>query len=341
MGMAVTRRLARSDVEAAARFLDGRVVRTPVVRSAGLDARAGTRLLFKAENLQDGGSYKMRGATVAVGRLAAAGGATGVVCQSTGNHALAVALAARRHGLAAVVVLPPDAPATKVRQAEAAGARVVVGGAGAEERLRLVEGIATETGYAVIDAYDHPDVVAGQGTAALELIEEAERAGTPLDALVVPVGGGGGAAGASLAATGRRIDLYGVEPVGCDSLARSLEAGRRVPVVPAPTLADGLRPTCVGALPFGILHEAGIGAVRVGDDAIAEAFRLVMSELRLLAEPSGAAALAGALRVAERGIHRTVGVLLTGGNVAPALVADLLTTGRDLTRARRAHPRWA
>ncbi|OJF15346.1 threonine ammonia-lyase [Couchioplanes caeruleus] len=333
MGSAVTqRRLARADVEEAARFLEGRVVRTPVVRSAALDARAGARLLFKAENLQDGGSYKMRGATVAVGRLAEAGGATGVVCQSTGNHALAVALAALRHGLAAVVVLPPDAPPTKVRQAEAAGARVVVGGASAEERLRLVGSIHAETGYAVIDAYDHPDVVAGQGTAALELIEEAERAGTPLDALVVPVGGGGGAAGASLAAAGRAIDLYGVEPIGCDSLARSLAAGRRVPVVPAPTLADGLRPTCVGALPFDILHEAGIGAVRVGDDAISEAFRLVLSELRLLAEPSGAAALAGALRVAEPGIHRTIGVLLTGGNVEGALVADLLASGGNMTR---------
>ncbi|MEV6601154.1 pyridoxal-phosphate dependent enzyme [Actinoplanes sp. NPDC051346] len=335
MGSAVTDlRLTRADVEEAARFLDGRVVRTPVVRSASLDARAGARLLFKAENLQDGGSYKMRGATVAVGRLAAAGSATGVVCQSTGNHALAVALAARRHGLAAIVVLPADAPAAKVSRAEAAGARVVVGGADAEERLRLVARIHTETGYAVIDAYDHADVVAGQGTAALELIEEAERAGTPLDALVVPVGGGGGAAGASLAAAGRGIDLYGVEPVGCDSLARSLAAGRRVPVVPAPTLADGLRPTCVGALPFGILHEAGIGAVRVDDAEIAEAFRLVLSELRLLAEPSGAAALAGALRVTASGIHRTVGVLLTGGNVEPDLVADLLTRGTEATGKR-------
>ncbi|MEU8422824.1 pyridoxal-phosphate dependent enzyme [Micromonospora sp. NPDC048835] len=314
----------RVDVEEASRWLAGRVVRTPVLRSPVIDDLAGARVLLKAENLQNGGSYKMRGALRAVGRLAAAGH-TGVIAQSTGNHAVAVALAARQHGLAATVVLPVDAAPTKVDRARAAGARVVFAGTGVEERVAVADGLSDESGHPVVDAYDHPDVVAGQGTASLELIEDAERAGTPLDVLVVPVGGGGGVAGACLAAAGSGIEVYGVEPVGCDSLARSLAAGVRVPVAPAPTIADGLRPSCVGELPFAIVRDTLRGVVRVDDDEIAEAFRLILTELRVVAEPSGAAGLAGALRLPrQRDRQRTVGVVLTGGNVEAALVARLL-----------------
>ncbi|WP_430500046.1 threonine ammonia-lyase [Micromonospora trifolii] len=314
----------RADVEEASRWLAGRVVRTPVLRSPVIDELAGARVLLKAENLQNGGSYKMRGALRAVGRLAAAGH-TGVIAQSTGNHAVAVALAARQHGLAATVVLPVDAASTKVDRARAAGARVVFAGTAVEERVAVADGLSDESGHPVIDAYDHPDVIAGQGTASLELIEDAERLGTPLDVLVVPVGGGGGVAGACLAAAGSGIEVYGVEPVGCDSLARSLAAGVRVPVAPAPTIADGLRPSCVGELPFAIVRETLRGVVRVDDDEIAAAFRLILTELKVLAEPSGAAGLAGALRLPPAGDRRrTVGVVLTGGNVEAALVARLM-----------------
>ncbi|MBQ1044660.1 MULTISPECIES: pyridoxal-phosphate dependent enzyme [unclassified Micromonospora] len=321
---------ARTHVEEAARVLSGRVVRTPVLHSPAIDRLAGARILLKAENLQDGGSYKMRGAMLAVGRLAAAGH-TGVVAQSTGNHAVAVALAARRHGLAATVVLPVDAAPVKVDRARAAGARVVRAGTTVEERLAVARRIAEVEGHPLVDAYDHPDVVAGQGSASLELIEEAARRGTPLDALVVPVGGGGGIAGACLAAAGTPIQVYGVEPVGCDSLARSLAAGRPTPVAPAPSLADGLRPGCVGDLPFAVARTAVRGVVRVDDDAIVEAFRLLLLELKVLVEPSGAAGLAGALRLGEvagpggpgGGRQMTVGVVLTGGNVEADLVARL------------------
>ncbi|MEW2593132.1 pyridoxal-phosphate dependent enzyme [Micromonospora aurantiaca] len=331
----------RTHVEEAARALSGRVVRTPVLHSPAIDRLAGARILLKAENLQDGGSYKMRGAMLAVGRIAAAGH-TGVVAQSTGNHAVAVALAARRHGLAATVVLPEDAAPVKVDRARAAGARVVRAGTTVEERLAVARRIAEMEGHPLVDAYDHPDVVAGQGSASLELIEDAARRGTPLDALVVPVGGGGGIAGACLAATGTPIEVYGVEPVGCDSLARSLAAGRPTPVAPAPSLADGLRPGCVGDLPFAVARNRVRGVVRVDDDAIAEAFRLLLLDLKVLVEPSGAAALAGALRLGEvagaGGVARpgggapwppegrrwmTVGVVLTGGNVEADLVARL------------------
>ncbi|WP_431882603.1 threonine ammonia-lyase [Micromonospora gifhornensis] len=354
---------ARVDVAEAARWLDGRVLRTPLLRSPAIDRLAGVRVLMKAENLQRGGSYKMRGGLFAVGRLVAAGH-RGVVAQSTGNHAVAVALAARRHGVAATVVLPVDAPATKVERARAAGARVVLAGTDVAQRLAVARQLSDETGHPIVDAYDHPDVVAGQGTASLELIEEAERAGTPLDALVLPVGGGGGVAGACLAAAGRPIEVYGVEPYGCDSLARSLDAGRPVPVTPAPTIADGLRPSCVGALPFAIVRDRLRGVIRVDDEQIAEAFRLLLLELKVLAEPSGAAGLAGVLRLsgsnaeqpggrlsgsnaeqpggrdAERqagvdgvggsGTRRlhTVGVVLTGGNVEADLVARLATPHR-------------
>ncbi|GGR62174.1 serine/threonine dehydratase [Micromonospora fulviviridis] len=356
----------RARVEEAAGWLSGRVVRTPVLNCPAIDRLAGARILLKAENLQTGGSYKMRGAMLAVGRLAAAGH-TGVVAQSTGNHAVAVALAARRHGLAATVVLPVDAAPVKVARARAAGARVVLAGTTVEERLAAARQFAAADGHPLIDAYDHPDVVAGQGSASLELIEEAERAGTPLDALVVPVGGGGGVAGACLAAAGTPIEVYGVEPVGCDSLARSLAAGRPTPVDPAPTIADGLRPGCVGDLPFAVARDVVRGVVRVDDDAIAEAFRLLLLELKVLVEPSGAAGLAGALRLVTGwdgpdgglwgaalsgepggtrlavrpgdsgggvpGRYRTVGVVLTGGNVEADLVARLATGSvADLTR---------
>ncbi len=319
-------RPTRADVEEAAAWLAGHVVRTPVLRSPAIDAEAGATVLLKAENLQRSGSYKVRGALRAVSRVAELGGHPGVVCQSTGNHALAVAMAARDYGLGATVVLPSDAPATKVDKARRYGAKVVLGGATVPERYAVVDEVRDRLGYAVIDAYDHPDVVAGQGTAALELIAEADRLGTPLDALVVPVGGGGGVAGACLAATGRPIDVYGVEPVGCDSLARSLAAGSRQVVAPGATLADGLRPSCVGALPFDIVRGRIAGVVRVDDEAIADAFRRLMFHAKLLVEPSGAAGLAGALRIAATGRHRTVGVLLTGGNVEPSVVARLLST---------------
>ncbi|MFC0508137.1 threonine ammonia-lyase [Micromonospora costi] len=332
----------RARVQEAAGWLSGRVIRTPVLNSPVIDRLAGARILLKAENLQTGGSYKMRGAMLAVGRLAATGH-TGVVAQSTGNHAVAVALAARRHGVTATVVLPVDATQTKVALARAAGAEVVFAGTALDERVATARQISATRGHPLIDAYDHPDVIAGQGSASLELIEEAERVGTPLDALVVPVGGGGGVAGACLAASGTAIEVYGVEPVGCDSLARSLAAGRPTPVSPAPTIADGLRPTCVGELPFAIARDAVRDVVRVDDDQIIEAFRLLLMELKVLAEPSGAAGLAGALRLAagfgdetagrtgagpdggRRERYRTVGVVLTGGNVEADLVARLAT----------------
>jgi len=314
----------RADVEQAAAWLSGRTVATPVVRSPALDRLSGARLWLKAENLQETGSYKYRGALRAVDRVAREGRHRGVVAQSTGNHGIAVAAAARTYGLAATVVLPADAAANKVARVESYGAQVVRRGTTVEERLEEVQRLHREHGYAVVDAYDHPDVVVGQGTAALELIREVERRGAGLDALVLPVGGGGGIAGACLAATGRDLAIVGVEPVGCDSLGRSLDAGHRVTVPPAPTLADGLRPSTVGELPFEIASRSGTTVVRVDDPEIVRAMVLAALHTALVLEPSAAAGLAGALRIAASGGYRDIGVVLTGGNVEPAVLAQAL-----------------
>jgi threonine dehydratase len=333
--------LRRDDVAAAAEWLRDRVVRTPVVRSTALDRLAGTRLWLKAENLQTSGSYKFRGAMRAIGRIAEQGQHGGVIAQSTGNHALAVAVAADRYGLEATTVLPVDASPTKVANIEASGGRVILAGTTVEERLEVVERLRAESGDAVVDAYDHPDVVAGQGSATWELVEEAARQGTHLGAVVIPVGGGGGVAGACLAVDGQDTAVYGVEPVGCDSLGRSLSGGRRISVPPAPTLAEGLRPSLVGRLPFEITRERIAGVVRVDDDDIAAAVCLALFHAKLLVEPSGAAGLAGALRVAAGGSFDDIGVVLTGGNAEPAVLAGLVADYGAVTRVDYGSPERA
>lgn len=311
------------DALAAGEWLSSRVVRTPVIRSTALDRIAGARVWLKAENLQRGGSYKFRGAMRAIGRLAAAGDRAGVVAQSTGNHAVAVALAAREHGMPAAVVLPVDAPSAKVALAQAYGARVILAGTTVEDRLAVVEEHRA-AGYAAVDAYDHPDVICGQATATLELIDEVGRQGGRLDAVVLPVGGGGGIAGACLATRAwGGMAVHGVEPTGCDSLTRSLAGGRRVNVPPAPTLADGLRPATVGELPFRIVRESLAGMMLVDDAEIGRALFLALMHTKLLVEPSAAAALAGALKLASGNVA-DIGVVLTGGNVDPALVGRLI-----------------
>ena len=307
------------DVERAAVELAGQVLLTPVFRAPALERPGRARLWLKAENLQLAGSYKIRGATLAVGRSAARG-VQGVIAQSTGNHAIAVAQAAGRFGLSATVVLPVDASPAKVARARAAGAHVIQAGHSLEERLATVERLSQATGFTVIDAFDQADVVAGQGTASRELLAQADG----LDTLVVPVGGGGGIAGACLAAAGLGISVIGVEPVGCDSLAQSLAAGRPVRVDPAATLADGLRPAQVGRIPFAIARTGVERVLTVDDDEIGKAVYSLMFQAGILAEPSAAAALAGALRIADEEPERTIGVLLTGGNAEPSVIRGLI-----------------
>jgi threonine dehydratase len=315
-------RLEPYQVEKAAAWLDGRVVETPMIRCEALDRLAGCRLWLKAENLQTGGSYKMRGAMLGIGRVVERGG-RGVVAQSTGNHGIAVAKAAAVYGLAATIILPTDAVSSKIARVQAAGASVIFAGTTLDERLHAVDEVRARTGHEVMDAFDHPDVIVGQGTATLELLAQLERRGSALDALVVPVGGGGGVAGACLATAGSGISVYGAEPRGCDSMGRSLAAGERVTVEPEPTVADGLKPALVGRLPFNIAREFGLRALTVDERSIVRATWLALIEGKLLVEPSAAVALAGAIELSRRGRFSDIGVLLTGGNIEAGFLYQL------------------
>jgi threonine dehydratase len=321
--------LGRGAVEGAATRLAGHVVRTPVLRSPALDEIAGAELWLKAENLQHIGAFKARGAMNAALQLDPEVRARGLVTYSSGNHAQAVALAARRLGVPALITMPLDAPAIKLEAVRALGARVILAGTTSlERRARAIE-LAEADGAAIIEPFDHPHTIAGQGTATLELQAQVrELGGEPLEALVVPCGGGGLLAGACLAADAA-IAIHGVEPVGCDSLGRSLAAGAVVEVAPGPTLADGLKPSRIGELNFEVIKDRIAGALTVTDDELGRALVALLLAAKILVEPSGAAALAAALRGLP-GSPRRIGVILSGGNVAPERVADLLKT----------HPRY-
>ncbi|WP_329101120.1 threonine/serine dehydratase [Micromonospora sp. NBC_01699] len=324
-------RLSHRDVDRARRALAGRVHRTPVVHSGQLTARYGVRLWMKAENLQRGGSFKLRGALLAVDRLVAAG-SRGVLAQSTGNHAIAVALAAREHRIPAMLVLPSDASPVKVRRIREAGAEVVFAGKALAERAAAVLELRDRYGYEVVDPYEDPVVVAGQGTATAELIEQVSAEGGRLDAVVVPVGGGSAIAGACLAAHPHDVAVVGAEPEAVPALTAAMHAGKPVSVGGFYTIADGLRPDRIGDLPFELAHREVAAVVTVDERAIADAMRATLLHARLVVEPAAATALAGAVRYAE-GRRIEVGVLLTGGNVEPDLLASLLAESRPTSTA--------
>ena len=317
--------LSRAGIRAAQHRLDGRVLRTPVVRSPALDRLAGARLWLKAENLQRGGSFKMRGALLAVEALAESG-SRGVAALSTGNHGLGVALAARELGLSALLVLPSNAAATKVARSRDAGAEIHLTSVPLPDAMGVVKELGAERGFDVIDPFENPNAVAGQGTATAELVDQVAAAGTRLDAVVLPVGAGSAVAGACLAVAGQGITVFGAEAAVMPSFTRALRHGRPVDVPARDTIADGLRPERVGHLPFGIACRVVADVFTVDEDDIKEALVLTLTHARLLVEPSSAVAVAAALRVAAaRDDLRDVGVLLSGGNVEMSLVADLLT----------------
>ncbi|MBW2523873.1 MAG: threonine/serine dehydratase [Deltaproteobacteria bacterium] len=312
-------------VRAAAALLAGRVRRTPVLRSDELDRRVGASLWLKAENRQHIGAFKARGALHTVSKLSDAERRRGLCTYSSGNHGQAVAWAARQFGVSVAVAMPEDAPAIKVDAVRALGAEVTFAGTTSADRKRAALLIAERTGAVVIPPFDHPDIVAGQGTATLELLEQArERSdGEPLDAVLVPVGGGGLCAGACLAAAESPARVFSVEPESCDAMAQSLERGERVSVQPGPTLADGLKPVRVGELNFQIARRYLAGSLRVSDEQIGRALVTLRQLLDETVEPSGAAALAAALSGQLPSDLRRVGVILSGGNIAPESVRNL------------------
>ncbi|MFJ5644624.1 threo-3-hydroxy-L-aspartate ammonia-lyase [Streptomyces sp. NPDC093223] len=310
------------DVRDAAARIRGVAHRTPVLRSRTLDERVGAEVFLKCENLQRIGAFKFRGAYNAVSRLPAEQLAKGVAAYSSGNHAQAVALAARELGTTAVIVMPEDTPRAKLEATAGYGAEIVTYDRYTGDRVAIGEALAAERGLALVPPYEHPHVIAGQGTAALELIEEVGE----LDALVVPVGGGGLIAGSATAAKGLLpgIRVVGVEPEAGDDTKRSLEAGHRVSVPVPRTIADGQAADIPGELTFSVNRRLVDDISLVSDDQIRDAMRFAFERLKTVVEPSGASGLAALLAGRVTPLPRRIGVVLSGGNVGAERFAEII-----------------
>ncbi|MBI2491190.1 MAG: threonine/serine dehydratase [Candidatus Rokubacteria bacterium] len=315
--------LTLDDVHAAARRLLGHIHRTPVISSQSVDDASGYRVFLKCESLQRAGSFKIRGALNKLLSLTPAERARGVVAYSSGNHAQGVALAARMTGTSAIICMPRDAPALKLEATRNYGAEIVFYDRQTDDRAALAARLVKETGRVLVPPYDDYAIMAGQGTAALELLQDVPS----LDALVTPVGGGGLMAGCSTVAKALvpGLTVVGVEADTANDTALSLARGERVSIPPPPTIADGIRVTSPGVLTFPILQRHLAGIALVTDEEITGAVRCLALRARVVVEPTGAvgaaAALAGKLPV-PRGAR--VGVVLSGGNIAPDLLVRIL-----------------
>jgi threonine dehydratase len=314
--------ISLADVRQAAERLRGVANRTPVVTSRTVDSQVGAQVFFKCENLQRGGAFKFRGAYNRLAALTAEERARGVVAFSSGNHAQGVALAARELGVPATVAMPSDAPTLKLAATRGYGAEVVSYDRLTEDREDIARRLAQDRGLTLVPPYDHPLIMAGQGTAALELVEEVG----PLDWLLAPVGGGGLLSGSVIAVTGLlpAIKVVGVETETSNDWVLSLAAGRPVRIAPPETIADGMRTQQPGSLTFPIVQKLAHEVTTVSDDEVKQAMRFLLLRLKLLVEPTGAVPVALLLsgRLDVRG--QRVGVILSGGNADPALVAAVL-----------------
>ena len=316
------------DVESAAERLEGVANRTPVVTSRTLDERLGARLFLKCESFQRMGAFKFRGAYNAISRLSADERRRGVITYSSGNHARAVALASRLVGTTATVVMPADAPPAKRRATEGYGARVVGYEPSRENREDVARRLQAEGGQVLIPPFDHPHVIAGQGTAAKELFEEVGA----LDVLLVPCGGGGLLSGCALAA--RRLNprgrIVGVEPVLGDDATRSFKTGTLQTVHNPRTIADGARTPSLGQITFPLVRANVDDMVTVSDDELLDVLRFVWERLKLVVEPTGALGLAAAWAGKVDVAGKRVGVIVSGGNAdleaLPPLLAKRAST---------------
>jgi threonine dehydratase len=300
------------DIRAAAARIRGHVHRTPVVTCATLDALCGARLFFKCENLQKVGAFKMRGATNAVLSLGQDEAARGVATHSSGNHAQALASAARARGIPAFIVMPTSAPAVKRRAVAGYGAEIIPCEPTLAAREATLRDVVVRTGAVFIPPYDDDRIIAGQGTAALELVEEVPG----LEWVLCPVGGGGLLAGTALAVAGLvpGAKVVGAEPAGADDAARSLATGRRLPAENPRSVCDGLL-TSLGERNFPIIQRLVHAIWTVTDAEVISAMRLVFERMKLVVEPSAVAGLAAALGHADDLAGRRVGIVLSGGNV--------------------------
>lgn len=322
------------DVRAAAERLRGVAHLTPVLTCRTLDERVGARVFLKCESFQRVGAFKFRGAYNAVSRLSDEEKRRGVVAFSSGNHAQAVALACRLLGVAATIVMPDNAPAVKRAATEGYGARIVTYAAGNEGREVVARRLAAEEGLVLVPPFDHPHVIAGQGTAALELFSQVEE----LDWLLTPCGGGGLLSGSALAAKGLRpgCRVVGVEPEAGDDAVRSFRTGTLQRVENPRTIADGTRTESLGELTFPLVLARVDDMQAVSEEAIAEAVRFLFYRVKLVVEPSGALGVAALLAGAVEAKGR-VGVIVSGGNVDGAVMAAILT-GEGADPGRRVLP---
>ena len=311
-----------ADVEAARRRLEGFAHRTPVLTSRFADERTGGQLFFKCENLQRSGSFKFRGAYNAIAALPADERQRGVMAFSSGNHAQAIALASRLLDVSATILMPADSPAMKRAATRGYGAEVVTYDRYTENREALARSLAAERGLTLIPPYDHFDVIAGQGTAAAELIE----ATGPLDMLLVCLGGGGLLSGCALAAAAMSPGclVIGVEPAAGDDGRQSLAKGEIVTIPVPRSIADGALTTHLGDLTFPIVRELASEIVTVSDEALVEAMRFFAERMKMVVEPTGCLASAAAFSGAVSCEGRRVGVIVSGGNVDLASYARFL-----------------
>ncbi|HKU81658.1 MAG TPA: pyridoxal-phosphate dependent enzyme [Candidatus Tumulicola sp.] len=314
-----------ADVSAAVDRLRGVAHRTPVVRSRTLDESAGASVFVKCENLQRMGAFKFRGAYNFLASLSPQQAACGVVAFSSGNHAQGVALAAALLGIDATIVMPSDAPDVKLAATRGYGATVVLYDRERSHREEIAQELAAERGATVVPPFDDPRIVAGAATVAMELLDDAG----PLDAIVVPLGGGGLMGGTAIAAHARDRDtaIYGVEPEAGDDFARSLAAGSPVRIGVPKTIADGLQTVAPSDLTFTIAREHGARVVTVSDAELAAAMRFAFERLKLVVEPSGAAAIAALLQRRIGDLEgKRVGAVVSGGNVDAAAYARLISS---------------
>jgi len=315
-------RVTIDDVKAAAERIGALAKNTPVMHSRLFDeAAGGVECYFKCENLQRGGAFKIRGAANFLMALSVEERKRGVVAFSSGNHAQAVAIAAAHLKVAATIVMPTDSPKAKMASTRAYGPKIVLYDRMKENREEIARKIVAETNAIVLPPYDHPWVTAGQGTAALELLAEKPD----LDAVFVPVGGGGLLAGTAIAAKAHnpQIRVFGVEPELASDWYQSLKAGRRIAIPPPLTIADGLRTPSPGEVPFPIVQELVEEVLLVSEDEIKAAVRFLLSRLKLLTEPSGAVPAALLLQKKTPAGIRKAGIILSGGNVDFDVLAEI------------------
>ncbi|MGW2729411.1 threo-3-hydroxy-L-aspartate ammonia-lyase [Streptomyces sp. NPDC001494] len=320
--MAAASPVSFDDVREAAARLRGIAHRTPVLTSRTLNSAVGAEVFVKCENFQRVGAFKFRGAYNAAARLSPGQLAKGIAAYSSGNHAQATALAARELGTSAVILMPEDAPRSKLAATAGYGAEVVTYDRYAQDRTALGEALAEDRGLALIPPYDHPDVIAGQGTAALELLEETGE----LDALLVPVGGGGLIAGSATAAKALHpgIRVIGVEPEAGDDTRLSLASGARVTIPVPRTIADGQALATPGEITFPINQRLVDAVSVVSDEEIVHTMRFVFERLKIVLEPSGASALAALMAGRVDNPPGRIGVIASGGNIDTERFAALL-----------------